>query len=79
MVHLLAVTTLPLQSLQFFLASAIVNLLYGTGYAEVIPVLRILLLFMAVRAITSVCGVLFAMEDMTEIRNLVIRADPAGR
>ncbi|MBK7949364.1 MAG: aldehyde dehydrogenase family protein [Deltaproteobacteria bacterium] len=24
-------------------------------------------------------GVVFAMEDMTEIRNLVIRADPAGR
>ena len=23
-------------------------------------------------------GVIFAMEDMTEIRNLVIRADPAG-
>ena len=23
-------------------------------------------------------GVVFAMEDMTEIRNLVIRADPAG-
>ncbi len=67
MVHLLAVTTLPLQSLQFFLASAIVNLLYGTGYAEVIPVLRILLLFMAVRAITSVCGVLFAMEGRPDV------------
>lgn len=67
LINLVATVNIPIYILLFVFAPFFVNLFYGSGYTEAVSLVRILSVFMLIRAISSPVGSLVVATGRTDL------------